>query len=263
MAAYLMESYTVSTTRACRVVSLPKSMFYYRTVKNDQPVIDKLNELVGMKVNHRAGQDKLYERIRSEGILWNYKRVRRVYLKMGLKHRARTRKRVPSRDKRPLEVPIGRNISWSMDFMHDTLRNKRRFRIFNVIDDYNRQALAIEADFSMPGDLVVRYLERVIHDQGKPQNIRVDNGPEFTGSTFVDWCASQEIAIQYIQPGKPMQNGYIERFNRTFRQDVLDAYLFEDLLEVRQITDEWMEDYNHHRPHESLRNLSPIKFCSA
>ena len=145
--------------------------------------------------------------------------------------------------------------------MHDTLRNKRRFRIFNVIDDYNRQALAIEADFSMPGDLVVRYLERVIHDQGKPQNIRVDNGPEFTGSTFVDWCASQEIAIQYIQPGKPMQNGYIERFNRTFRQDVLDAYLFEDLLEVRQITDEWMEDYNHHRPHESLRNLSPIKFC--
>ena len=114
MAAYLMESFSVSTTRACRVVSLPKSMYYYRSVKDDQPVIDKLNELVSRKVNHLAGQDKLFERIRSEGILWNYKRVRRVYLKMGLKHRNRTRKRVPHRDKHPLEVPIGRNISWSM-----------------------------------------------------------------------------------------------------------------------------------------------------
>lgn len=263
MAAYLMDSFSVSTTRACRVVSLPKSMYYYRSVKDDQPVIDKLNELVSRKVNHRAGQDKLFERIRSEGILWNYKRVRRVYLKMGLKHRNRTRKRVPHRDKHPLEVPIGRNISWSMDFMHDTLRNKRRFRIFNVIDDYNRQALAIEADFSFPSDTVIRSLERAIHEYGKPLKIRVDNGPEFTCSTFMDWCTSQGITIQYIQPGRPMQNGYIERFNRTFRQDVLDAYLFEDLYEVRQIKEEWMEDYNYHRPHESLNNLSPIKFCSA
>ncbi len=263
MAAYLMESFSVSTTRACRVVSLPKSMYYYKSVKNDQPVIDKLNELVSMKVNHRAGQDKLFGRIRSEGILWNYKRVRRVYLKMGLKHRIRTRKRVPARDKQPLVVPIGRNVSWSMDFMHDTLRNKRRFRVLNIIDDYNRQALAIEADFSFPGDAVIRSLERVIHEYGKPLKIRTDNGPEFTSSTYVDWCTSQGIELQYIQPGRPMQNGFIERFNRTFRQDVLDAYLFEDLYDVRQITDEWIEDYNHHRPHESLNNLSPVKFCNA
>jgi len=262
MAVYLMKSYPVSTTRACKVIDLPKSMFYYQSSKDDQPVIDKLNEFVSMRVNHKAGQDKLYERIRSEGIPWNYKRVRRVYLAMGLKHRQRTKRRLPKREKQPLTVPIGRNMSWSMDFMHDSLFNKRRFRVFNVIDDYNRQALMIEADFSFPSHGVVRMLERAIREYGIPMKIRVDNGPEFTCSVFVNWCAQRDILIQYIQPGRPMQNAYIERFNRTFRQDVLDAYIFEDLYQFREITEEWLEDYNHHRPHESLNNLPPLKYQS-
>ena len=263
MAAYLMETFTVSTTRACKVVGLPKSMYYYQSVKSDQPVIDKLNELVSMRVNHKAGQDKLYERIRMEGIRWNYKRVRRVYLAMGLKHRQRSRNRVPTREKQPLVVPIGLNVSWSMDFMHDTLMNKRRFRVLNIIDDYNRQALIVEGDYSFPSEAVIRQLERAIHEYGKPQSIRVDNGPEFTCSTFQDWCNKMDIRIQFIQPGKPMQNGYIERFNRTFRQDVLDAYMFKDLYEFNDIKDEWLEDYNHHRPHESPNNYSPIKYSTA
>jgi putative transposase len=158
-------------------------MFYYQSSKDDQPVIDKLNELVSMRVNHKAGQDKLYERIRSEGIPWNYKRVRRVYLAMGLKHRQRTKRRLPKREKQPLTVPIGRNMSWSMDF-------------------------------SFPSHGVVRMLERAIREYGIPMKIRVDQ---------------RDILIQYIQPGRPIQNAYIERFNRTFRQDVLDAYIFEDL----------------------------------
>jgi len=263
MAVYLMKSFSVSTTRACKVIDFPKSMFYYQSSKDDQPVIDKLNELVTMRVNHKTGQDKLYERIRSEGINWNYKRVRRVYLAMGLKHRQRTKRRVPKREKQPLVVPIGRNMSWSMDFMHDSLMNKRRFRVFNVIDDYNRQALMIEADFSFPSNAVIRMLEMAIHEYGKPAKIRVDNGPEFTCSIFVNWCAQHDIIIQYIQPGPSMQNAFIERFNRTFRQDVLDAYIFEDLCQFREITEEWVEDYNHHRPHESLNNHSPVKYCSA
>jgi putative transposase len=198
MAVYLMKSYPVSTTRACKVIDLPKSMFYYQSSNDDQPVIDKLNELVSMRVNHKAGQDKLYERIRSEGITWNYKRVRRVYLAMGLKHRQRTKRRLPKREKQPLTVPIGRNMSRSMDF-------------------------------SFPSHGVVRMLERAIREFGIPMKIRVDNGPEFTCSVFVNWCAQRDILIQYIQPGRPIQNAYIERFNRTFRQDVLDAYIFEDL----------------------------------
>ena len=184
-----------------------------------------------MRVNHKAGQDKLYERIRSEGIPWNYKRVRRVYLAMGLKHRQRTKRRLPKREKQPLTVPIGRNMSWSMDFR-------------------------------LPSHGVVRMLERAIREYGIPMKIRVDNGPEFTCSVFVNWCAQRDILIQYIQPGRPMQNAYIERFNRTFRQDVLDAYIFEDLYQFREITEEWLEDYNNHRHHESLNNLPPLKYQS-
>jgi putative transposase len=174
MAVYLMKSYPVSTTRACKVIDLPKSMFYYQSSKDDQPVIDKLNELVSMRVNHKAGLDKLYERIRSEGIPWNYKRVRRVYLAMGLKHRQRTKRRFPNREKQPLTVPNGRNMSWSMDF-------------------------------SFPSHGVVRMLERAIREYGIPMKIKVDNGPEFTCSVFVNWCAQRDILIQYIQPGRPMQ----------------------------------------------------------
>jgi len=184
-----------------------------------------------MRVNHKAGQDKLYERIRSEGIPWNYKRVRRVYLAMGLKHRQSTKRRLPKREKQPLTVPIGRNMSWSMDF-------------------------------SFPSHGVVRMLERAIREYGIPMKIRADNGPEFTCSVFVNWCAQRDILIQYIQTGRAMQNTYIERFNRTFRQDVLDAYIFEDLYQFREITEEWLEDYNHHRPHESLKNLLPLKYQS-
>lgn len=260
MAVYLMGSYSISTTRACRVVQLPKSMFYYRSVKDDGPVIDKLLELA--QKHHREGQDKLYERIRNEGLIWNYKRVRRVYALLGLKQRKRTKRRLPNRERKALTLPIGRNVSWSMDFMHDTLMNGRRFRTLNIIDDYNRQALTIEVDFSFPSIAVVRALERVIHEHGKPQQIRTDNGPEFICTNLTDWCISNDIKLQYIQPGKPMQNGFIERFNRTYRQDILDAFLFEDLHQVRNETERWMEDYNYHRPHESLNNSSPCQYAA-
>jgi putative transposase len=258
MAVYLTESYSISTTRACRVVKLPKSMFYYRSIKDDGPVIDKLLEL--SQKHHREGQDKLYERIRSQGIAWNYKRVRRVYMLLGLKQRKKGKRRLPGRERKALTLPMGRNMSWSMDFMHDTLMNGRKFRTLNIIDDYNRQALSIEVDFSFPSIAVVRALERAIHEHGKPQQIRTDNGPEFICTTLADWCKSQKINQQYIQPGKPMQNGFIERFNRTFRQDVLDAYLFEDLHQVRNETEKWMDDYNYHRPHESLENNAPCNY---
>ena len=175
MAVYLMGSYSISTTRACRVVQLPKSMFYYRSVRDDGSVIDKLLEL--SQKHHREGQDKLYERIRNERLIWNYKRVRRVYVLLGLKQRKRTNRRLPNRERKALTLPVGHNVSWSMDFMHDTMLSGRPFRTLNIIDDYNRQALTIEVDFSFPSIAVLRALERVIHKHGKPQQIRTDNGP--------------------------------------------------------------------------------------
>lgn len=261
VAAYVMEYHHVSITRACKVVQLPKSMYYYQSLKDDTIVIDKLKELAEKKP--REGQDKYYLRIREEGLKWNYKRIRRVYLMLGLHHRRRMKKRIPARVKMPLNQQENKNQMWSMDFMSDALQNQRKFRVLNIIDDFNRQALWIEAAFSMPSAFVINALEKVIEENGKPKKIRVDNGPEFCSREFSEWCESKEITIQYTQPGKPMQNGYIERFNRTYRQDILDACLFKDLQQVTELTEEWLDDYNNHRPHESLGGIPPIKYKAA
>lgn len=261
MAAYAMEFHQLSITRACKVVSLPKSMFYYKSIRDDSQVINKLTELAEKKP--REGQDKYYLRIREEGLVWNYKRVRRIYLLMGLNHRRRLKKRIPNRVKEVLNQPMNKNQTWSMDFMSDALQNQRKFRTLNIIDDYNREALWIEVAYSMPSSFVVAILERTIKENGSPSKIRVDNGPEFCSKEFTEWCESKQIAIQYIQPGKPMQNGYIERFNRTYRQDILDSYLFNDLDQVIELTQQWLEDYNNCRPHESLGGKAPVKYKAA
>ena len=144
-----------------------------------------------------------------------------------------------------------------MDFMSDSMVNGRKFRTLNVMDDCSREALAIEIDTSLSSKRVVRVLERIIEQRGKPESIRTDNGPEFTSKDLELWAKEKEITIQFIQPGKPMQNGYIERFNRLYREAVLDAYLFFDLYQVKQLTDEWIVEYNERRPHEGLNNLTP------
>jgi putative transposase len=144
-----------------------------------------------------------------------------------------------------------------MDFMSDSMVNGIRFRTFNVIDDCTREALVIEIDTSLSSKRIIRTLERVILERGKPSVIRTDNGPEFTSKDLELWARDNEIQIQFIQPGRPMQNGYIERFNRIYRECILDAYLFFELDQVRQLTEEWMDEYNNRRPHESLNNLTP------
>jgi len=147
-----------------------------------------------------------------------------------------------------------------MDFMSDSLQTGRKFRTLNIIDDFNREALAVEVDTSLPALRVVRVLENLIHERGRPQQIRVDNGPEFISIALEQWCREKEIKLHYIQPGKPTQNAFIERFNGTFRRELLDAYIFENLNQVREMTEEWMEEYNYKRPHDALRNLTPKEY---
>lgn len=255
---YIVEEHKVSISRACKIVELHRSVYYYKSKKEDSPLIDKLQEWIELKPTE--GFWKLYGRIRNEGYQWNHKRLHRVYKMMGLNIRRKARKRLPARVKQPLEVPEKLNQSWSMDFMSDSLMSGRRFRTLNLIDDYNREALAIEVDTALPAERVIRVLEEAVEYRGKPQQIRVDNGPEFISSKLVQWCQQREIQLLYIQPGKPMQNGYIERFNGSYRRDVLDAYIFEDLHQVRVLTDLWMQDYNYSRPHDSLDGLSPAGF---
>ena len=233
-------------------------MFYYKTIKDDSEVILKLRQLAEAKP--REGQDMFYSRIRNEGIRWNYKRIRRVYLMLGLNQKRKMKRRLPARVKQPLNQAIEVNQVWSLDFMSDSLQSKRKFRVLNIMDDYNRKAINVEADFSMPSSKVIQAMKRAIHDNGKPRKIRVDNGPEFISSDFSNWCKNNDIEIQYIQPGRPMQNGFIERFNRTFRQDILDAYLFDDITQVNKLAQEWQHDYNYSRPHEALGGVPPMKY---
>lgn len=206
------------------------------------------------------GQDMFYKRIRREGIVWNHKRISRVYRLMGLNKKKRTRKRIPARVKLPLVVPSSPNQTWSMDFMADSLMNGRRFRVLNIIDDYNREILRIEPYFSITAARVVSIINRLVRENRKPLAIRVDNGPEFIAEVLKTWCNEKGIDLQFTQPGRPMQNGFIERFNRSYRQDVLDANLFANLTEVKILSDEFEEDYNFHRPHESLGNLPPVEY---
>jgi putative transposase len=233
-------------------------MYYYKPVKDDSETISKLQQL--SESYPTEGQDLYYSRIRQQGLPWNYKRVRRVYLLLGLNRRRKVRRRVPARVNVPLAVPERAGQMWSMDFMSDVLLNKRKFRTLNIIDDFNREAIVVEAAYSMPASRVTQILERTIAEQGKPNGIRVDNGPEFISQEFKQWCRGKESTIQYIQPGKPMQNGYIERFNRTFRENILDAYLFEDINQVQSLANEWMLDYNYNRPHEALGGVTPAYF---
>ncbi|MFK7756872.1 MAG: IS3 family transposase [Flavobacteriales bacterium] len=256
--SHLRKSHNVPVSRACRVVRLSKSLWYYSSKKDDQEVIKELTKLTEQLPTR--GFDTYYGRLRQQGFKWNRKRVLRVYRDMKLSLRRKHKKRLPQRIKEPLQVPTELNHTWSMDFMSDALSDGRRIRVFNIIDDCNREALAIRSSISFPAQRVVRVLEELEEHIGLPKKIRVDNGPEFISNHFSDWCKSKAISIHYIQPGKPMQNGYIERFNRLFREDVLDAYWFEDLEQLRVISDKWRDDYNQNHPHKSLKMMSPMKF---
>lgn len=181
---------------------------------------------------------------------------------MKLNIRRRAKKRLPERVKQPLSVPTAPNQVWSIDFMSDSLADGRKVRILNIIDDFNRESLAVEVDTSIPARRVIRVLERLIAEKGCPANIRCDNGPEFISHLLNEWCAARKITLQFIQPGRPMQNAYIERKNGSMRRELLNTYLFNSLAEVRILAEEWRTDYNTERPHKSLGYLSPIRYAA-
>jgi len=255
---YLKEQFDASQRLICDTLSLYRSTLNYQSSRDDSEVEKKLEEL-SIKYPTR-GVDTYYGKIRLEGLIWNRKRVLRVYRKMGLQLRRKRKRRVNRPYTEGLSQPIFANVMWSIDFMSDALESGRRIRTFNIMDDYNRQCLGIEVGISMPSQRVTRVLNQVIETYGKPLAIRCDNGPEFTSFCFQQWAEDLGIEIQYIQPGKPNQNGFIERFNRTYREDVLDSYIFTSLEQLQIITDSWIDDYNTSHPHQSLNRNSPIGF---
>lgn len=261
---YLVAEHRLSKVRACQALKLSRSTYYRRpgdTQGRDSPVIDALNALV--EKHPRWGFGLCFDTLRLNGCPWNHKRVYRVYKAMGLNLPRRKRRRLPDRPRQPLDAPPAVNHIWSLDFMSDARYGGKRFRTLNIIDDGVREVLSIVVDTSIPGARVVRTLEQLAEWRGVPKALRMDNGPELLSQVLVDWCHARGVQLRYIQPVKPNQNAFIERFNKTYRNEVLDAYLFTSLDQVRAITDNWRRLYNEERPHRSLGRIPPSRFRRA
>lgn len=257
----MQTTHGLSARRADRVLALSRSARHYRPrIRDDGPLIEAMQ--IHLKDNPGYGFGLLFnEALRPRG--WGKTRCWRVYTGLKLNLPRCGKRRLPERIRDPLEVPVTANHTWSADFMADALWSGRRFRTFNVNDDFNRESLRIEIDTSLPSARVIRALDELVELRGPPRRLRLDNGPEFISTTLKDWARRHCVELIHIQPGKPTQNAYIERFNRTFRTEVLDRYVFTSLDEVRRMAEDWRHRYNHHRPHRSLAGLPPVAFARA
>lgn len=254
-----METYGLSERQACALLHLSRTVFRYQAQATDEHELqDGLLTLATRKP--RWGVQKMIDYFKNQGKSWNHKRIRRVYRALGLNLRIKPKKRLPSRTPQPLEAPTQAHVSWSLDFMHDSLANGRALRTLNILDDFNREGLWIEVATSLPAARVVRVLDMLAQWHGYPEQLRIDNGPELISQTLAAWATEHAVRLAFIQPGKPAQNAFIERFNRTYREEILDAYLFDSIEEAQAITQAWLEEYNAIRPHEALGGLPPYQY---
>ena len=262
MVTYLVDQKSYPVRRACQLVKISRNGFSYQAKKTDDHQIREL--LKGLANRYkRWGFGLMFQWLRNQGHPWNHKRVYRVYCELKLNFRIKPRKRLPKRTPLSLMHPLEPNYSWSMDFMSDSLISGKAFRTLNIIDDFNRESLAIEIDLSLPAPRVIRVLNQLKEWRGLPEMIRVDNGPEFISKKLAIWSKKNNVMLNFIKPGTPTQNAYIERFNRTFRQDILDMYLFSNLREVREHSTRWMYEYNAERPHSALKNMTPVAWAKS
>lgn len=258
MAQHAVKARNISVRMACQIFTVSESCYRYEAKHNAENE-EIANWLIRLTDNQRGwGFGLCYLYLRNvKGFSWNHKRVYRIYRELELNLRIKPRKRLQREKPEPLAVPSTINQVWSMDFMHDQLGDGRNFRLFNVIDDFNREALGIEIDFSLPSARIIRALDQIIEWRGKPAVIRCDNGPENISGLIHAWAERLGIRLEHIQPGKPQQNAYIERYNRTVRYEWLSQYHWEDLDEVRLFATQWMYNYNHHRPNMALGGITP------
>lgn len=250
----------ISIRLSCQAFRISETCYRYQAKLSTENALiaDWLIRLSEEQTDWGFGQCFAYLR-NVKGYGWNHKRVYRIYCELALNLRIRPKRRLKRNKPEPLKEPTRANQIWSMDFMHDQLSDGRNYRLFNVLDDYRREGLAIEVGFSLPSIRVIRALEQLIEWRGKPVALRCDNGPEFVSHTFTEWANEQEIRIEYIQPGKPQQNAYVERQNRTIRCSWLSKYLFDTLEEVQEYATQWLWFYNHERPHKANGGYPPLK----
>ena len=258
MAQQAIIRYSISIRFACICLGVSETCFRYQPkLSSENAVI--ADWLLGLTQTHkRWGFGLCFMYLRNvKGFGWNHKRVYRIYRELELNLRIKPRRRIKRDRPDELSVPTCINQVWSMDFMSDSLANGSKFRTFNVMDDYNREGLAIEVGLSLPSKRVIRVLEQVIEWRGKPAALRCDNGPEYISNEMVEWVNKKKIILLYIQPGKPTQNAYIERFNRTARHEWLDMHLFNSIEHAQLLATHWLWIYNNERPHSAINGVTP------
>lgn len=264
MAQRAREQYYVSIRVVCRALTISETCYRYEAILSDEnaEIADWLLRLTSTYKRWGFGLCFLYLR-NIKGYGWNHKRVYRIYKALELNLRIKPKRRIKRDKPEALSVPETINQVWSMDFMSDSLIDGRSIRAFNVLDDFNRECLGIDVDLSLPSARVIRSLEQIIEWRGKPHAIRCDNGPEYISQTLKDWTIKNKITLLYIQPGKPTQNAYIERFNRTARHEWLDLHLFKNIEQAQELATQWLWTYNNERPHTAIGGIPPRQLLAA
>jgi putative transposase len=248
-----------SIRKACILVGLPRASYDYRPVeRHDEELRGKIRELAHQR--RRFGCPRIHLLLRRAGLVVNHKRTERIYREEGLSLRKRKRRKTAAMVRVILPVPIRPNERWSMDFVTDSIITGRRFRALVIVDDYSRECPAIEVDTSLGGRRVAGVLDRLADIRGLPEVITIDNGPEFAGKFLDEWAYRRGVKLNFIRPGKPIENAYAESFIGRLRDECLNENWFISLKHARDVIESWRIDYNEGRPHTSLGGLTPREF---
>lgn len=260
MVVFLCEAYKATERRSCRLIKFSRTSNRYKQKgKDNRALIDRLKELAGSRP--RYGARRLHVLLRREGWVVNHKKVHRLYKELGLQLHVRRKKKRPTHMRVPGEQPRAMNIRWAMDFMHDSIDTGRRFRLLSIVDIFSRECLSIEADYSLRAANVVASLERIRRRGCCPQVITVDNGSEFVSRKLDEWAFVNGVQLDFIKPGRPIENSFIESFNGRLRDECLNLNVFHSIEEAREKLEEWRIDYNTRRPHGSLGDLTPCEYA--
>ena len=258
--AHLCTTHQVSQRRACAILGVDRSSARYRSVRPDDADLRQAMKQVATE-RRRFGYRRIHVMLERKGWRVNQKKIRRLYREEKLQVKKRGGRKRALGTRRPMLVPERPNERWSLDFVSDAFTDGRRFRVLAIVDDFSRECLALVADTSLSGLRVTRELTAIMAQRGRPKTIVSDNGTELTSMAVLRWCQETCIDWHYIAPGKPMQNAFVESFNGSFRDELLNETLFSSLAEARVKITAWKEDYNRQRPHSSLGNLTPQEFA--
>lgn len=258
--SHARESLGLSERKACLLVNMSASVYRYQPREDkDTALRQRLREIAGER--KRFGSPRLHILLKRENLVINHKRTERIYHEEGLALRRKRRRKGAAGLRVIMPAAERPNQRWSMDFITDSIVTGRRFRALAIVDNYSRECPAIEVDTSLGGSRVVSVLERLSQTRGLPEVITMDNGPEFVGKVLDEWAYRNGVKLNFIRPGKPIENAFAESFNGRFRDECLNANWFMSLKHARDIIEEWRRDYNNVRPHSSLKDMSPMEYA--